>query len=295
MTLSSTPPLSLFSQVLLHKDLPQWAAGEEDEEGWVARGGDHLLSPWEMWINPSWMEAWEPQGHASSIPMAGTPCSHLFSACSTCCPRRPSRLCGNQPLTCGCGSPTRWGCHVSWAGTFWEPVRPEEPSETVCRVSPLFCPLLSLFFWFPYHTRNAVPLPSRCQVDYAACHTLAPLYLLFNLFLVKSLNWCTVITATWILSYHFIWTNQSPVKCVLKHIIHNSTQINKAAGRGAGIDSHPFSWGFFLQFVLKGLQGCIHSQLVSAHCFIFFLSLLLLFMVHHFYCRRFWKGLCVNL
>lgn len=176
-----------------------------------------------------------------------------------------------------------------------ERVRPEEPSEIVCRVFPLFCPLLSLFFWFPYHTRNAVPLPSRCQVDYAACHTLAPLYLLFNLFLVKSLNWRTVITATWILSYHFIWTNQSPVKCVLKHIIHNSTQINKAAGRGAGIDSHPFSWGFFLQFVLKGLQGCIHSQLVSAHCFIFFLSLLLLFMVHHFYCRRFWKGLCVNL
>lgn len=39
----------------------------------MARGGDHLLSPWEMWLNPSCMEAWEPQGHANSIPMAGTP------------------------------------------------------------------------------------------------------------------------------------------------------------------------------------------------------------------------------
>lgn len=72
-TLYLTPPLSLFSQVLLHKDLPQWAAGGKGEEGWVARGRDHLLSPWKKWLNPSWMELWEPQGCANGIAMAGTP------------------------------------------------------------------------------------------------------------------------------------------------------------------------------------------------------------------------------
>lgn len=223
------------------------------------------------WIPHEWNPG-SPKDGPAALPWQGHPCLPCcLSVCSTCCPRRPSRLCGNRLLTCGCGSPTRWGCQVGWVGTFCEPKRPEEPFETVCRVSSPFLHLTLYIFSFPYHTRNAVLLPSRCQVDYAAYHILAPLYLLFNLFLVKSLNWCTVITATWVLPCHFIWTNQSPVKCVLKHIINTSTQINKTAGRGAGIDSHPFSWGFFLQLVLKRLQGCIQSQLVSPYSFIFFL------------------------
>lgn len=158
MTLSLTPPLSLFSQALLHKDLPRWAAASW-WEGWGGLGGQRersfALSLGSV-VNGSWMEPHVSQGHANSNSHARDTLvySSCLSVCSTCCPRRPSRLCGNQPLTSGCGSPTRWGCHINWVGTFWEPARSEEPFETVCRVLPFFLPLtLSKFILFPYHTR----------------------------------------------------------------------------------------------------------------------------------------------
>lgn len=152
MTFSLTPPLSLFSQVLLHKDLPQWAA-DSWWEGWGGLGGQRKRS-----FAVSLGNVAKSLVHgALGAPRTCQQHSHArdtsvytscLSVCSTCCPRRPSRLCGNQLLTSGCGSPTRWGCHVGWVGTFWEPMGPEEPFETVCRVFPLFCTLLCIFFFF---------------------------------------------------------------------------------------------------------------------------------------------------
>lgn len=275
MTLSWTPPLSLFSQVLPHKDLPQWAAASW-REGWGGLGGQRersfalsLGNVAESFMNGTLGAPRMGQQHCHGRDTLVHPAAFLSAVHAVPGDHRGSAETDFWRVAVG----AQRGEDAKLAGLALS--ESQKGQKSLLRQSsgfpPLSCTLLSIFFSFPYHTRNAVLLPSRCQVDYAAYHILAPLYLLFNLFLVKCLNWCTVITATWVLPCHFIWTNQSPVKCVLKHIINTSTQINKAAGRGAGIDSHPFSWGFFLQLVLKRLQGCIQSQLVSPYCFIFFL------------------------
>lgn len=227
---------------------------------------------------PLLKKPWECQGHASITPMAGTalftPAAFLSAVHAVPGDHRGSEETNLWRLAVG----AQRGEDATLAGLVLSESQQGQKSSLrqLAGLSPHFSAPYSIYFFIFIPHQNSVLLPSRCQVDNAAYQILTPLDLLFNLFLVKSLHWCTVITGTSVLSYHFIWTNQSPAKCVLKHIINNSTQINKAAGRGAGIDSHPSSWGFFLQFVLKRLQGCIHSQLVSSYCFIFFFFLLLL-------------------